>query len=212
MCLARADRATGKIIDGSKQTFRCYEASIEGLRPGVRRSRWRNFDLIRRLDSKPMAELLLAGIAARRSLKTTHVRWFTGGDCFSESLRDAIVICTDHTPELIHYFYTKNLPLFLGFQRPANLFITASWGGHHDDLIPFHFPRSARVCNTAAEAAELGLAIDFDDRLAWQPEDTHFCHLTHGMQRSGSDASRAIAARRRAGQFTGYGSRHVAAA
>lgn len=214
-CLAKAHRITGKITDGPKQTFRCYEASVEALRPGVRHARWRNFELMRGLPALALAELLLAGIAAKRNLKTTHVRWFTGGDCFSPELRDAIVTCASETDDLTHYFYTKNLPLFLDnffSSKPSNLFVTASWGGQHDLLIPNHFPRSARVCHTRSDAQLLGLPVDFNDSYAYQPLDTHFCHLTHGTQPSGSEASLAISARRRAGDFVGYGAKHVIAA
>jgi len=67
LCLARADRLTGRITDGPQQRFRCHEASIESLRTNARQSRWRNFELIKDLESGPMAELLMAGISAARS-------------------------------------------------------------------------------------------------------------------------------------------------
>lgn len=213
LCLARADRITGRIVDGEQQQFRCYEASIESLRPLVRSARWRNYELIRHLDAAPMAELLAAGLSSARNHKTTHVRWFTGGDCFCAPLRDAIVRISSSTPDLIHYFYTKNLPLLLTqagdlIPLPANLRVTASWGGKHDHLLEAGlFPRTARVLNTEQEAEDLGLPIDTTDRLAWQEEPIHFCHLSHGMQQAGSAASKAIARRRREGRFTGYGGR-----
>lgn len=219
-CLARADRITGRISDGPHQLFRCHEASIEALRTNVRRSRWRNFELIAQLDSEPMAELLMAGIAAARTHKTTHLRWFTGGDCFNAALRDAIIHCSQLTGELIHYLYTKNLYLWLedaanpaGLMRlPGNLRVTASWGGRFDHLLEAGlFPRTARVLNTVEEADALGLEIDFTDRLAWQDTPSHFCHLSHGTQAPGSAAGNAIRARRKAGLFSGYGrTRHAA--
>jgi hypothetical protein len=88
---------------------------------------------------------------------------------------------------------------------PANLRITASWGGRFDHLIPDHFPRSARVVQTAQEACNLGLPLDFDDSYAYQDEPVHFAHLVHGWQPKGSDAANAINQRRAAGEFTGYG-------
>jgi hypothetical protein len=213
-CLARADRLTGHITDGPEQRFRCHEASIEALRPNVRKARWRNFELIAPLEAAAMAELLMAGLSASRSHKSTHVRWFTGGDCYSAALRDAIISCSTWTPDLIHYMYTKNLFLFLEdspapsqlMDLPANLRVTASWGGKFDYLLEAGlFPRSARVVNTEQEAAVLGLLIDTTDRLAWQDEPSHFCHLSHGTQPPGSEAGNAIRARRKAGKFSGYG-------
>jgi len=212
-----ADRHTGKITDGPQQQFRCYEASIESRYATTRDSRWRNFELIRFHAPEPAAELLLAGIAAARSHKTTHVRWFTGGDLFSSSLLHAILMTAEKTDTLIHYFYTKNLPLLAPrgklIAMPFNLRVTASWGGKFDYYIEAGiFPRSARVLNTRTEAVALGLPVDTTDALAWQDEPTHFCHLTHGGQRAGSPASLAIAQRRKAGDFTGYGAgRSVAA-
>jgi len=213
LCLAKADRITGKLTDGPEQRFRCHEASIESLRTSVRKTRWRNFELIRSLEAGPMAELLMAGLSASRSRKSTHVRWFTGGDCYSPSLRDAIIRCSSSTPELIHYLYTKNIPLFLDtgsefrpMPLPENLRVTASWGGKFDFLLESGiFPRTARVLNTEEEAEALGLEIDSTDRLAWQDTPTHFCHLSHGNQPPGSEAGKAIRARRKAGKFSGYG-------
>jgi hypothetical protein len=217
-CLAQADRVSGKITDGPQQQFRCHEASIEALRPNVRQARWRNFELIAHLDAQPMAELLMAGLSASRSHKSTHVRWFTGGDCYSAALRDAIIACSQATPELIHYLYSKNLFLFLEdspaptqvMELPGNLRLTASWGGKFDYLLEAGlFPRTARVVNTEQEAAALGLLIDTTDRLAWQDEPSHFCHLSHGTQPAGSAAGNAIRSRRKAGAFSGYGRQHA---
>lgn len=215
-CLARADRTTGKITDGPGQTFRCYEASIESLRPQVRAARWRNLSLLEETPARELRDLLWLGLTAHADHKTTHVRWFTGGDCYSQALRDAIVDCAMRTP-WIHYFYTKNLPLFLQhgslLALPANLRVTASWGGRHDSLIEQGlFPRNARVLHTRAEAEALGLPIDTSDLLAWQEQPSAFCHLTHGCQPAGSAAANAIAQRRRTGDFTGYGARRPARA
>jgi hypothetical protein len=211
-CRAMADRATGKITDGDGQLFRCYEASIENFRPAVRSNRWRNYDLLRGVTtSTDMAELLLAGIAAARDHKATHVRWFTGGDLYSRTLLQGVLKAAEGTPELSHYFYSKSLALLAPGHRliamPTNVRVTASYGGVFDQMIRSGvFPRTARVVNTYDEAARYTIPIDFNDRLAWQDEPTHFCHLTHGSQRPGSAAGRAIRHRRDAGDFTGYGS------
>lgn len=211
-CLALADRETGKLADGPRQTFRCYEASVEARYSSVRKSRWRNFDLVRHARPEVLQDMLIYGVQYNRQRKTTHVRWFTGGDCFSIHLRDAIIVSAQRTPDLIHYFYTKNLPLFLEgdpprlLELPANLRITASWGGKYDHLIEQGlFPRSARVVNHEHEAEALGLPIDYTDQLAWTDIPSHFCHISHGLQPSGTPAAEAIKQRRRSGLFTGYG-------
>ena len=192
---------------GPHTIHRCYAVNSELRLPSVRSSRWRNFNLIKDLAAGEMADLLLAGLAAKRQYKSTHVRWFTGGDCFNVELRDAIRTCARRTPDLIHYLYTKNLPIFLDLQLPGNLRVTASLGGKWDALA-CNFDRTARIVDTIEEAAELGLPIDCDDRLAWQEIPSHFCHLFHGTPVAGSKASKALSARRKAGLFTGYGKSH----
>jgi hypothetical protein len=214
-CLAMAERTTGHIFDGPQQEFRCYEASIESRFPSTRNSRWRNFEILKGLDSRDMADALLAGIAAAADHKTTHIRFFTGGDCFSGALRDAIIAVAERTPEFISYFYTKNLPLFVDgpgspglLPLPENLRVTASWGGKFDGLIDAAgFRRTARVVHYRWMAVANGWPIDTSDRYAWQDEPTHFCHLTHGGQPKGSPAGAAISHRRKTGDFTGYGGR-----
>lgn len=217
LCLSMAERETGVILDGPETQFRCFEASAESRFSSVRRARWRNFELIKHLDSAQMAGLLLIGLRSAWQRKSTHVRWFTGGDCFSPALRDAIIHCASSTPELIHYLYTKNIPIFLDDhlhprRLPSNLRVTGSWGGKFDALLE-HMPRTARVVANEEEAQALGLQVDFTDRLAWQKEPTHFCHLVHGTQPAGSRMGRELRARRDAGKFSGYsaGRKHALA-
>jgi hypothetical protein len=208
LCLSMAERNTGTLVDGPETQFRCFEASVESRYSSVRRARWRNFELIQGLEAAAMGRLLHAGLQAALQHKSTHVRWFTGGDCFSVALRDAIIHCATSTPQLIHYLYTKNIPLFLDhrprpIELPGNLRVTGSWGGKFDHLL-VHLPRTARVLANEEEAQALGLQIDFTDQLAWQDEPTHFCHLVHGVQPKGSRYGREIRARRDAGRFSGY--------
>lgn len=212
LCLSRAHRDTGKITDGPDTVFRCYAASEECRFPSVRQGRWRNFDLIRRLGPVELSAALPLSIAAARDHKTTHVRWFGSGDCFSPQLRDAIVYCAEVFPDLDFYLYSKNLPIWLDGTKlralPGNFYLTASYGGRFDYLIQQGlFPRTARVVFNQEEADRLGLPLDFNDSYAYDPVPTHFAHLVHGTQPAGSDAGKAIKARSKAGLFTGYSTR-----
>lgn len=210
LCLATANPETGCITDGPDQLFRCSSASEE-TRPSVRKARWRNHRIIHETPADQLGELLALAVRVQMRRYSSHVRWFTSGDCHLIKLRDAIIAAAQATPTLTHYLYSKNLPIWLtpcGTQRlelPANLFLTASWGGRHDHLIEAGlFDRTARVVNTEEEALELGLAVDFTDQPAWDPVPTHFCHLVHGSQPAGSAAMAAISARKKAGSFSGY--------
>ena len=53
-CLVKADRETGKMVNGPKQRFRCYAAQSERF-PSARKSRWRNFDLLK--EAKTVARM-----------------------------------------------------------------------------------------------------------------------------------------------------------
>lgn len=211
LCLSLAHCDTGKISDGPNTQFRCYAASEE-TRPSVRDLRWRNYDLIRRLGPDHLKDHLAFSVAAARSHKTTHVRWFGSGDCFSPYLRDALIHCADSIPDLVFYLYTKNLTIWLDGPSlrslPSNFYLTASYGGRFDDLLQQGlFPRTARVVFSQEEADALDLPIDFNDSYAYDPVPTHFAHLVHGTQPAGSEAGKAIRARGKAGLFVGYSSR-----
>lgn len=209
-CLTFADRHTGRIKDGPHAEFRCYAAVAE-TRPNVRDMRWRNLDRLARLNPQQITDLMIASIMASTRRYTQRVRLFESGDCFSAAFRDGIIGAAKGLPHLVIYFYTKNLPLWINswqdrpLARPANLFITASWGGRFDHLIEPYFPRNSRVVFDQAEADRLGLPIDHTDELAYDARPQAFAHLLHGMQKAGSPASEAIKTRARLGQFTGYG-------
>jgi hypothetical protein len=208
-CQSFADRDNGRITDGTETLFRCYAASEE-VRPSVRQARWSNLERIRSHPPERLSELLVSSVMVTRmtgSPWVERVRWFGSGDCFSLNLRDALIATAREISDLPFYFYTKNLPLFVGLELPSNLFLTASWGGRFDHLIEAgHFPRNARVVNTAAEAMALRLPIDFSDALAYDPVPQAFIHLVHGSQPKGSASGAAIRSRRLGGKFSGYGS------
>ena len=194
ICHSKFSRKTRKIEDGPDCLWRC-SAAMEETRPNVNKARDHNHRLVEELKSDPirLGEHLLLSIKAKRILKTRYVRWFTSGDCYTPALRDAIIYCADMT-NLVHYLYTKNLPIWLGVRLPENLRVTASWGGKWDSLIEEgHFPRNAKVFNYYEDAEACGREIDTDDSLAYSAQATAFGLLIHGTQPSGSDAG--IAAR-----------------
>lgn len=206
-CLAMVDRHSGELTHGPLQRFRCYSASEEKRFLSVRQGRWRNYDIIKGRPADELTDLLTLAIRTQMRGYTTHVRWFTAGDCFSKALRDAIIGAARRTMPLVHYLYSKNLPIWLDGERllqlPENLFLTASWGGKFDHLLQQGvFPRTARVVTTEEEAEALGLPIDYTDAYAYDPEPQHFAHLVHGPQ--GGALWHVIQQRRDAGQFAGY--------
>ena len=67
------------------------------------------------------------------------------------------------------------------------------------------FERISYVVYTEEDALARGLEIDHDDShcLGTKP----FALLVHGSQRAGSDASKALAQRKKEGKFVGYNSK-----
>ena len=79
-CLARANRETGVIQDGSNQAFRCFAASAEAAFPSVRKSRWNNFEKLKGLSTEQMVALIVGSLP-----KAKTVRIHVSGDFFSEA-------------------------------------------------------------------------------------------------------------------------------
>jgi hypothetical protein len=154
---------------------------MEARWPTVRDARWHNKDLVDSLTLTDLVDLMILSIHQHKGFKKAEMlRWFVSGDCDSIKLRDAIFTTTRELNHLIHYSYTKNLPLFLDIKKPENYRLTASWGGRFDHLInPIDFPRNARVVRSVEEATKLNLPIDKKDDLAYGPIDQPFALLYH---------------------------------
>ncbi len=180
-CHVISDRETGKLTKAANLLYDCYAARMEARYPNVRKARWHNKDLIDSLTLTDLTDLMIISISTHKGFKKAEkVRWFVSGDCDSVKLRDAIFNTSKEINHLIHYSYTKNLPLFLDVKRPDNYRLSASWGGRFDHLInPVDFPRNARVVRSEEEAAKLNLPIDKKDDLAYGPIDQPFALLYH---------------------------------
>jgi hypothetical protein len=206
-CKSKVSRTTGRIQDGKHTRFRCSSATEE-LRPNVRESRWRNLRLLRACKSTgAMVQLILESLSPLAGFVRIH----TSGDFFSQAYFDAWLEVARRRPETLFYAYTKSLPYVIRRkdELPANLILTASYGGSADDLIEEHGLRSALVVLSEEEAYSLGLEIDHNDSHAMNPGPS-FALLIHGSQPAGTDAAKAIAALRAQGEY-GYGEKADAA-
>jgi hypothetical protein len=217
VCKTMADRTTGLIHDLPQYTgttaeeFRCFAAMAE-TRPTVREARWYNWDLIRETIHANGNQALLLRDLIDLSLTMQPpkelVRVHESGDFFTENYLKAWLMVAKQRPKQTFYAYTKSLGMWLNLRDiiPSNFYLTASYGGTLDYLIPKHqdvFQRIAYVVYTEQEAAERGLEIDHDDShcLGNKP----FALLVHGSQRAGTDASKALSQRKKEGGFVGYG-------
>ena len=217
VCKTFADRTTGLITDLPQTTgttaddFRCFSAMAE-VRPNVREARWHNWDLLRETmhgngnQVTLMRDLIDLSLTMMPPKKLVRVH--EAGDFWTENYMKAWMMVAQNRPQQKFYAYTKSLGMWLNLVEiiPDNFYLTASYGGTLDYLIPKHpkvFKRIAYVVYTEEEAATQGLDIDHDDSHCLG--DKPFALLVHGSQRAGSKASQAISQRKKEGGFVGYG-------
>lgn len=185
-----------KIVDGPDTLFRCFSASQEALFPAVYKSRDNNGDIIAlaAVDIPAAAAMISSAIPKKTGIVRIHV----GGDFKTKSYFVAWLKVAADNPSILFYAYTKSLPFWVWAKSegiiPDNMILTASYGGHRDDLIATHGLRYAKVVGSVAEARKLGLPIDHDDSHAANPKsaDKSFALLIHGVQPAGSKAAKDV--------------------
>ena len=189
-CLARADKATGKITDGPDATFRCFAGSAEAAFPSVRASRWHNFDaLCAAKTTKGMSNLILASLPTW----ATAIRIHVSGDFYSLAYFEAWRSVAVARPDLLFYAYTKSAHLLPNrSDLPQNLRITISDGTRADIA---DARRKGYFVATVVFTTDTHLPIDHDDSHAM--DATHdFALLLHGTQAKGTKAAVALKALR----------------
>jgi hypothetical protein len=200
-CLSKADRITGKIIDGKHCKFRCFSASAENTYKNVREARWFNFDLMREAgEIEKMANLIQRSLPFGISIIRIHV----SGDYYNEKYFLAWLNVSLNNPAVIFYAYTKALPLWTKYKEyiPSNFRLTASKGGTCDNLIKTNKLKYAEVVFSTEEARRKGLELDHDDSHAISSKKS-FGLLLHGIQPAGTEAAMALTQLKQQGIF-GY--------
>jgi len=218
VCKTFADRTTGSITDLPQYTgveaerdYRCFAAMAE-TRPTVREARWHNWDLVRETIhmNGNQATLIrdLIDLSLLMQPPKELVRIHESGDFWTENYMKAWMMVAQGRPDQKFYAFTKSLGMWYNLRDmiPSNFYLTASFGGTLDYLIPKYpdvFKRVAHVVYTEDQAQEMGLEIDHDDSHCLG--DKSFALLVHGSQRAGTDASKALSQRKKEGGFIGYG-------
>lgn len=206
-CLAKVViNASGKrtIVDGKWAKHRCFSGSTEVQYPSVYALRKGNFDLLRTLDRRQIADALQDAMPSNLGIARLHV----GGDLFKAAYLQAWIDVAEAHKDRLFYAYTKSLKYWVTHRKriedTPNLVLTASYGGRDDSLIDEHGLRSVRVVYTEKEASDQGLPIDHDDSHAADPtqRDTSFALLIHGVQPKGSDAAKAKQALQGKGSYS----------
>lgn len=180
------------IEDGRDTQFRCFSASQEVLYPNVFKLRKANWETVK---NAILDDTLESMIIKSIPVKAKAIRIHVGGDFFVQRYFDAWLAVARQFTDKIFYAYTKALPFWVKRigNIPENMVLTASYGGHRDDLIASHNLRSALVIDESNErkarkiAKSLGLPIDHDDSIAALPKfrNQNFALLLHGPQPKG---------------------------
>ena len=205
ICLSKVNRETGRLTDSKHCQFRCFSASQEGFFPSVRKSRWYNFDMLKK--NKDSIELMAKDIQDSLPRGVNIVCIHISGDFYSEKYFLAWLNVALNNPMIVFYGYTKAIPFFIKYKKqiPLNFRFTASKGGVYDNLISKHHIKYAEVVFSVNEAKEKNLEIDHDDALCFEGKKS-FAVLLHGSQPIGSLASKAMSALRKTG-WNGYSSK-----
>jgi hypothetical protein len=210
-CLAKADANTGKITDGKEQEYRCYAAMQEARHSGLRKNRWSNYTILKKLSKHQMFLKLSSSLSNIHDKYITNhnqhpiIRAHIGGDFFNENYFLAWLQLASHYHPTQFYSYTKRTDLWVKNIKdiPINFIFNASRGGKRDDLIDTHNLKCAEVVYSHQQAVEKGLEIDHDDSHAYSGSAS-FAQLIHGCQKAGSDASKALSNLKKETGWTGY--------
>lgn len=155
-CKVTVDRNTGK-FSVKKGQYRCYAASAERF-PGVRASRWKNF------------EQVLNGVKPNIPPKCKAVRIHMSGDFFNQEYFDMWLSVAKENPSVEFWAYTKSLNYWVKRIKeiPENLVLTASYGGSLDYLIDEYGLKNVKVYKSKDEIMD-GRPVDINDDLARTP-------------------------------------------
>ena len=153
-CKIKVDRITGKFETIGK-VYRCYAASAERF-PGVRESRWKNFEYVTKHRSLEIPK------------DATHIRVHSSGDFFSQWYFDMWMDIARENPDVKFWAFTKSIRFWVNRLGtiPDNFTLQASYGSMDDKLIDKHNLKFAKVFTDKDEAIKSGLPIDYDDTLA----------------------------------------------
>lgn len=154
-CLVKVDRETGKFTS-DYSAYRCYASSAERF-PSARKARWRNFDFVK------------AGGIPDIPKNAKAIRIHASGDFFSQTYFDMWLEVARRHPDVEFWAFTKSLSYWVNRKDviPANLVLTASWGGDQDHLIDANGFKSALVVDpNDPKASDGSMPIDTNDDLA----------------------------------------------
>lgn len=179
LCQSFSNRENGKITDGKNCKFRCYAVSTESAFSSTRKSRWNNYDALRKLTSEKMVDLILSELP--KDVKVVRVH--SAGDYFAKRYFQAWVKVAELRPDVKFFGYTKILN-YVNADKPLNFHLVYSFGGKMDSKKTCE--PTCYVVKDIAEANERGLVpaciTDPADDYNFIMEGKTFALCLHGTQ------------------------------
>lgn len=207
------DLETRKLVDGPKQQYRCYAATLEAAFPSVLKAHYANWELLKEAGKRPdgIKELLMRSIPQ----KAVVIRIHASGDFYSYNYLAAWMFAVEQHDHIKFYAYTKSHALWHrwlveeGNELPRNMALTLSDGSKFDELIARIKLRDSSIPTAVTvfhpdDADARGLRIDKSDALALQQTGEDFALLLHGAQPAKSKASAAVRRMRQEGVKYAY--------
>jgi hypothetical protein len=115
----------------------CFAKQGRYIMKNVIASRIHNLEMSQRADFVDMA---IADLKRKRAVNT--IRIHDSGDFYNAEYYNKWCDIARALPHLTFYTYTKTINMDLWGNKPANLVITQSLGGKHDNLVNLNMPHS----------------------------------------------------------------------
>lgn len=161
LCKTYANPASGKIIDGKEQVFRCYAASSEARFKNSRALHWDNYNTLK--NSADMVSEINNAIPE----KVKVIRIHSSGDFFSKEYFNAWVQVAIQNPDISFFGYTKVLE-YVKAVKPDNFRLVYSYGGKNDNDVTDE--PVAYVVNSVSDGLSRGLFVACQE----QPSDDYY--------------------------------------
>jgi len=170
-----------------QKIYKCYAISLEEYRTDFKAQNKYNFDLLRK-HHKSVDEMTDLIDSSLRQHNYKIVRIHSSGDYFNERyLKSWIKVSQlEHNKDTIFYSYTTSIPFWINnleeINSLENFKLIASLGTNNQDhLIKKYNLQFSKVVYSENEAKQLGLKVDYDERLAIS-QDNSFALVIHGVQ------------------------------
>jgi hypothetical protein len=192
-----------------KTKFTCFAARAQAQYPDLNKQVFSNLKLITVAEKDGgvdgMAKLIADSLKYSGLQNTPVFRIHEGGDFYSKNYMAAWIQVAKMFPNINFYTHTTSIPEWAALRAsmPSNFNLVASWDDENETnkaLILKNKLRYSKVVYSVEEAKQLKLPIDYDDTLACC-SNKNFALLLHGGQPAGSEASKAVSANKKAGDY-----------